>query len=185
MRVCKRTAKRVIGAYLHLASIEVLGWVRNEPTSPVTLHTGDNVVGLALDTLRDDAEAVVLHCGGATDATEETLLNTLAKLDNRNTIRGLWNEASDVVYSCSAIRCAHSGDLDGDLADSQPRDANTEGDRLLVSPPRNTLTKHSQNRDEDSIPELLGANDLAASGSESAIGIRAVGERDKDPDADN
>ena len=82
-------------------------------------------------------------------------------------------------------KCTNRGDLDGDLADSQPRDANTEGDRPLVSPPRNTLTKHSQNRDEDRIPELLGANNLVTVGSERAIRIGAVDKRDEDPDADN
>ena len=76
-------------AYLHLTSVQELRRVRNKTASPITLHTSDDVVGAAGDALRDDTETVVLHRSRAADASKETLLDSLTKLDNRNTIRGL------------------------------------------------------------------------------------------------
>ena len=61
----------------------------DQAVRPVTLHTSDDVVSVALDTLRDDTETVVLHGCSARDTAKETLLNTLAKLDHSNTGRGL------------------------------------------------------------------------------------------------
>ena len=66
--------------HLHLTSPESLRRVRDKATSPVTLHTGDDVVGIALNTLGNDTEAVILHGGRAADAAQETLLNTLLLL---------------------------------------------------------------------------------------------------------
>lgn len=75
--------------HLHLASPEVLGRIGNETTGPVTLHTSDDIVGAALDALRDDTETVVFHSSTAADTTEQTLLDTLAELDDGDTRRGL------------------------------------------------------------------------------------------------
>ena len=41
------------------------------------------------DTLGDNTEAVVLHCGGAADATKKALLDTLPEFDYRNAVGGL------------------------------------------------------------------------------------------------
>lgn len=90
--------------HLHLASVEVLRRVSDEAAGPVALHTGDDVVRIALDALRDDTEAVVLHNWAATDTTEQTLLNTLLKLDDGYTRRG-------------------SRDLDRNFAHSEPGDS--------------------------------------------------------------
>ena len=111
--------------HLHLASIEELGWVRDEPARPITLHTCDNVVGLALNTLRDDAEAVILHDAGAADTAEETLLDTLAELDDSNTRRGLHRKKEQTVRRSGAQGAisTHGGDLNRDSADGSPRDA--------------------------------------------------------------
>lgn len=95
-------------AYLHFTSVKELRWVIDETASPVTLHTSDDVVRVTLDTLGDDTETVVLHRGAAADTAEQTLLDTLLELDDRDTRR-------------------RGSDLDGDLADSQPGDTNTAG----------------------------------------------------------
>ena len=92
-------------AHLHLTSVEELGRVIDEAAGPVTLHTGDDVVRIALDALRDDTETVVLHRRATADATKQTLLDALLELDNGDTGRG-------------------SRDLNGHLADGEPRDAN-------------------------------------------------------------
>ena len=42
-----------------------------------------------LNAFRDDTETVILSSGGATDTTEETLLNALLELDHSNTVGGL------------------------------------------------------------------------------------------------
>lgn len=75
--------------YLHLTGPESLGWVRDEATSPVTLHTGNNVVDTTLNALGDDTETVVLHGGAATDTSQKTLLDTLLELDDSDTGRWL------------------------------------------------------------------------------------------------
>ena len=65
------------------------GHIRDEAASPVALYTSDDVMAATLDTLGNDAEAVILHDAGAADTAEETLLDTLAELDDSNTIGGL------------------------------------------------------------------------------------------------
>lgn len=78
-----------INADLHLTSPKCLGRVSNKTASPVALDTSNNVVCAACDTLRDDTEAMVLHGCRTADTSKEALLNTLVKLDNGNTRRGL------------------------------------------------------------------------------------------------
>ena len=77
--------------------------VGNETASPVALYTGNDVVRIRLDTLRNDTETVVLHDGAAANAAEQTLLDTLLEFDDRD-LGG------------------RSGDLDGYLADGEPGD---------------------------------------------------------------
>lgn len=76
-------------AYLHLTSPEIFGWVGYKSTSPVTLHTSNDVVRARLDTLRDDTETMVLHSGAARDTSKQTLLDTLLELDDSDTRRRL------------------------------------------------------------------------------------------------
>ena len=75
----------------------MFGYVCDETASPVTLGSGDDVVAATLDTLRYDTETVVLHDAGATDTAEETLLDTLAELDDSDTGRRLHNKAGHLV----------------------------------------------------------------------------------------
>ena len=105
--VCQRRMQGATGgasAHLHLARVQELGRVIDEPARPVALDTGDDVVRVARDALGDDAEAVVLARRTAADAPEQSLLDTLLELDDRDTGRG-------------------RRDLDGHLADGEPGDA--------------------------------------------------------------
>ena len=62
---------------------------------------------VALNTLGDDTEAVVLHRRTAANTTKQTLLDTLLELDNSDTGR-------------------RRGDLNGDLADGEPGDEDAD-----------------------------------------------------------
>ena len=84
-------------AYLHLTGPEVRRLVRDEAARPVALYACDHVVAAALDALRDDTEAVILHDAGAADTTEETLLDTLAESDDSDTGRRLHNKEGHLV----------------------------------------------------------------------------------------
>ena len=101
------------------------GHIRDEAASPVALYTSDDVMAATLDTLRNDAEAVILHDAGAADTPEETLLDTLAELDDSNTRRGLHRKEEQSVRR-SGVQAAiitHGGDLNRNSADGSPRDA--------------------------------------------------------------
>lgn len=145
----------------------MLRGVGDETAGPVPLHTSDDVVRIRLDTLRDDTEAVILHDGAAADTAEEALLDTLLEFDDSDPGRG-------------------SGDLDRNLADRGPRDANT------VSGCEVRITQHRrwqldlQDCDEERIPELLSSGEVVAVAVEgSGGGVVAVRKADEDPDHDN
>ena len=69
-------------AHLHFTSPEVLRDVFYKTTSPVALDTCDDVVASALNSFRNNTEAVVLHDRRTADAAEEALLNALLELDD-------------------------------------------------------------------------------------------------------
>jgi hypothetical protein len=99
-------------SYLHLTSVKEFRGIGDETARPVALHTGNDVVGIRLDTLGDDTEAVVLHRSGATDAAEQALLDALLKFDYCY-LRG------------------GSGNLDWNLADSEPGNSNTGYEEIM------------------------------------------------------
>lgn len=76
----------------------------------------------ALDTLRDDTETMTLHCSGAADTSEETLLDAPLELDNSNA-RG-WLDEAQMVRSIENVvtikRYTHCCDLDWDFSDGEP-----------------------------------------------------------------
>lgn len=89
----------------------------------------------ATNAFRDDAEAVVLEGCRPADTAKETLLNATLELDDGNTRR--WG-----------------GDFDWDLADSEPREEDAEGDVSRIIN-RKIKDKDKQDSNAHGKPKLL------------------------------
>lgn len=140
--------------------------VVDEAASEVALHTADHVVILRVLALGDDTECVVLHDARAADTAEEALLHAAVKSNDGNLRR--WQL-----------------DVDGDFADADPRDKNTDETGLInYALIRGRLD--SQNRHSHNEPEILLVSNVNTIRLPSARdGVVAVAEDDEDPSEDN
>ena len=82
--------------YLHLTRPEVRRLVCDEAACPVSLYTCDHIVAAALDTLRDDTEAMVFENSGAADSAQEALLDAALEFDDSDA-RGRLRDAVRVM----------------------------------------------------------------------------------------